>query len=315
MEEFLFGTNNRKGFALLPIILVVSSVVAIGIGFGAVIVTRDVFVKNSRSHFPAPTAPVQILGDTVAPEVIPTADPDPVVDCTFTHIGTKRLKNSICKKSTECQVGDKWIYYSSVAKCKADQQNVASNANPTRTGSIVKYHDWCNNKEVSVYQNELITKKSSDGKTYSMTKDDWNCYEKYLASKGTGSGGTSTVNNYPPCTVFYPALGYSQTYSYTSPSTCSLWQSQANAGSQNMVTYPTTKPLPTSVPVPQYRDYNDPVCQNIRNEWEKVKAAIGPLDFTNHNYSNSADLMRDYLTAKDKYNAVYSSNKCTGYLQ
>ncbi len=53
----------------------------------------------------------------------------------------------------------------------------------TRTGQIIPYHDWCNNKNISVYENELITKKSSDGKIYTMTQGDWDCYETYLKSQ------------------------------------------------------------------------------------------------------------------------------------
>lgn len=53
---------------------------------------------------------------------------------------------------------------------------------PSRTGDIISYHDWCNNKDTSVYENEIIVKKSSDGNIYGMTVDDWNCYEKFLIS-------------------------------------------------------------------------------------------------------------------------------------
>lgn len=52
----------------------------------------------------------------------PTIDADPVIDCNFTNIGTMRLKSSVCSKSTDCQIGDKWIYYDSVDKCKQDQK-------------------------------------------------------------------------------------------------------------------------------------------------------------------------------------------------
>ncbi len=60
------------------------------------------------------------------------------------------------------------------------QQEVSQNQNPSRTGRIISYHEWCANKDISIYENELITMKSSDGKIYSMTQGDWDCYEKYL---------------------------------------------------------------------------------------------------------------------------------------
>jgi len=46
---------------------------------------------------------------------------DPIINCKFTHLGIIRLRRSVCNKSTECQIGDKWIYYDSISKCKADQ--------------------------------------------------------------------------------------------------------------------------------------------------------------------------------------------------
>jgi len=54
------------------------------------------------------------------------------------------------------------------------------NQHPSRTGKIISYHEWCTGKDISIYENELITKKSSDGKTYTMTEGDWVCYENYL---------------------------------------------------------------------------------------------------------------------------------------
>jgi uncharacterized protein YkwD len=54
---------------------------------------------------------------------------------------------------------------------------------PSRTGEIIPYHEWCGNREIKIYRNELITQNSSDGSTYSMTKGDWDCYEKYLQTK------------------------------------------------------------------------------------------------------------------------------------
>lgn len=39
---------------------------------------------------------------------------------------------------------------------------------PSRTGRIVQYQDWCNNKDISVYENEIIVQKSSDGNVYGI---------------------------------------------------------------------------------------------------------------------------------------------------
>lgn len=59
----------------------------------------------------------------------------------------------------------------------------AQNQVTSRTGKIIPYHDWCNDEDISVYENELVTMTSSDGNTYSMTVDDWNCYENFLKNK------------------------------------------------------------------------------------------------------------------------------------
>lgn len=64
---------------------------------------------------------VPIPSSTPTPKPKVYIDPDPIIDCKFTYIGTIRLKRSICNKSTDCQIGNKWIYYDSVDKCKADQ--------------------------------------------------------------------------------------------------------------------------------------------------------------------------------------------------
>lgn len=60
------------------------------------------------------------------------------------------------------------------------QQATYQNQSPSRTGKIISYHEWCADKDISIYENELITKKSSDGNIYTMTQGDWDCYEDYL---------------------------------------------------------------------------------------------------------------------------------------
>ncbi len=73
-------------------------------------------------------------------------------------------------------------HYSS-QRATYDESSITTNTTPSRTGRIVPYNDWCNNKDISVYENEIIVKKSSDGNIYGMTVDDWDCYENYLKWK------------------------------------------------------------------------------------------------------------------------------------
>lgn len=41
-------------------------------------------------------------------------------------------------------------------------------------------------------------------------------------------------SNYPSCTIYYPSLGYSKTYNYTSPSDCEYWRQRALERSQTL---------------------------------------------------------------------------------
>lgn len=59
-------------------------------------------------------------------------------------------------------------------------QAVQYNNVSTRTGKIISYHEWCTNKDISIYEGELVTRISTDGKTYAMTEGDWTCYENFL---------------------------------------------------------------------------------------------------------------------------------------
>lgn len=102
----------------------------------------------------------------------PTFDPDPIVNCNFTSLGTKRMKSTECSKSFECQVGQQWYIYTSRDKCTQDQA----------TNLKQQYNNNSNYKPIPTY---------------------------------------------PPCTVYYSALGYSQTYSYTSPEECSKLQKES----------------------------------------------------------------------------------------
>ena len=53
-------------------------------------------------------------------------------------------------------------------------------------------------------------------------------------SAGDGSGSINTYNSpsYPPCTIYYPASGTSQTFTTFSPETCKSFQDSANLSAQ-----------------------------------------------------------------------------------
>lgn len=140
-----------------------------------------------------------------------------------------------------------------------NEQNVNTtpvSGDGSRTGNIVSYKEYCTGKQISVYENEIINKVSSfDGKTYGMTKGDWDCYDK---NSQTQKQLANTQNNYPPCTVYYPGLKESKTYNYTSPEQCSYWQERAATPPQPL-TLPEIKaaPLPTIEPYKFSQEFLD----------------------------------------------------------
>lgn len=75
-------------------------------------------------------------------------------------------------------------HFGTQMKSYTGSTNIANNnQRPSRIGRVIQYHDWCNNKNISVYENEIIVKKSSDGNIYGMTSDDWICYENAMKNR------------------------------------------------------------------------------------------------------------------------------------
>lgn len=71
----------------------------------------------------------------------------------------------------------------------------------------------------------------------------------------SNSSCTLAQNNYnsaayPPCTIYYPSLGYSRTYNLL-PSDCQYYKGQDNTTTQ-ITNYPTFAPVPTFAPLPTY---------------------------------------------------------------
>jgi|GEM_PF-4446425 len=121
----------------------------------------------------------------------------------------------------------------------------------TRTGKIIKYKEWCTGNEISIYENELIKGKTSDGKTYYMTKGDWDCYYKTTAQLNNLPFSSDTFNpsNYYPCTICYSALGTCSTYNYLYKTKEECDNAQASVSkysTSNQNTYQTPTSAPTS---------------------------------------------------------------------
>ncbi len=78
--------------------------------------------------------------------------------------------------------------------------NNPASSDGSRTGRIISYHEYCSNKDISVYQNELLAKVSPhDGKTYTMTQGDWDCYDKNSVAAKTSPNNTNNNSNLVTC--------------------------------------------------------------------------------------------------------------------
>lgn len=159
-------------------------------------------VATDITLIPSPT-----VSQTPEPLPVVTPDPDPVINCLFTNIPDREMRKSACNRATECEIGDKWVFYSSKDACirdqKAEQPAPKATQTPTKAPQTVP--------------------SVQPAQTYSAP-------------------------SYPPCTVYYPALGYSQTYSYTSPETCAMWQA-SNSGSNATAPAPSVEPVDNSAQV------------------------------------------------------------------
>lgn len=141
----------------------------------------------------------------------------------------------------------------------ADPQQTQITHNGSRTGPIVKYHEWCTGNYISVYENERLEQKAADGKTYYMTKDDWDCYWKYTNSEQNNNPNPNYVseppNNNKPlitCTVTYPCTGKSYTYQLDQD-TCTFLQQSAQS-------------CTASSPIPSPSVYLDSAIQQSLNQ-------------------------------------------------
>lgn len=112
----------------------------------------------------------------------------------------------------------------------------------SRTGPIVDYYSYCDQKTIKVYENERVPFTTKEGNLVYSTKGDIDCYIKNNSAQSPQTTGNTNVpstastyipSSYPPCTIYYPVLHYSQTYNYMSPESCRAAQNSANAGSAN----------------------------------------------------------------------------------
>jgi hypothetical protein len=108
--------------------------------------TVSIAQTKAPTNTPTPTdmpTPTDKPTPTVTLTPTPTTDPDPIVTCLINSKcggGTEQLRESVCKASTCCQMGDSYIFYLDKSKCANDQQNFVSkylSPSPTPTPTAI----------------------------------------------------------------------------------------------------------------------------------------------------------------------------------
>lgn len=126
------------------------------------------------------------------------------------------------------------------------------------------------------------------------------------SSSYTGSVNTNTVPSYPPCTIYYSALGYSQTYNYMSPETCEEWRKT------NMI--PTYTPVPT-IDQKAIDDYNQllddhrDACNKAVAEWRYYKERF--MEGEGKEYSSSYEAALELERRRQIYQQDLYDAGCT----
>lgn len=101
--------------------------------------------KVNSYDFESEIIVIHFAGEKTVEPIIPQknttqkSDPDPIIDCQFSTVGTVKLKKSVCSITFECQIGGPWYLYTDKNKCLEDQKKYASGGkvtNPTITNYV-----------------------------------------------------------------------------------------------------------------------------------------------------------------------------------
>ena len=94
------------------------------------------------------------------------------------------------------------------------------------------------------------------------------CAEDQKKDTPTAYPAFTPPPTYPPCTVFYPALGYSQTYVNVLTSQCDLWKQQANSyATPTPYVQPTMSPEEQQALINQHNSQVDRCQHDIVNNY------------------------------------------------
>lgn len=271
-------TKNKKGkevtktnsFSLYVIIFIILLICLL-----AFLITKDsgLILGKHYEITPTPTS-IPTIFDTPTPTPKPTyIDPNPIISCSINAScggGYRQMRKSECDASTCCLID---------VKCGGPQ--VMSKA--------------------ACASSYCCILKDGAGKLLNSKAECDNYYSNPNPKTNSNTPVINTYNapSYPSCTVYYPGLHYSQTYTNISPDLCKSWQDAANAGG----TTNTQSAIPTPTPTVD----NSAICNQIIQEWDIVKTQIN-----DGNYSSSAEEAVAYISTRDSYRQKLSSYGCPG---
>ncbi|HSX48999.1 MAG TPA: hypothetical protein VLE44_01955 [Candidatus Saccharimonadales bacterium] len=142
--------------------------------------------------------------------------------------------------------------------------------------------------------------------------DKWSVYpNKDSCTQAQGNSnppGNSAENNYPPCTIYYPALKNSVTYPYTSPTQCLTLQQQANSSVTTTISVYT----PTPTQDPHYQDLvnqHQDACNQAVSEWNTQKQQFYTTEY--NNFSSSTEAIQELNRRMQVYQQQLYSAGCS----
>lgn len=123
----------------------------------------------------------------------------------------------------------------------------------TRTGPIISYNSYCENKEVSIHQNELYKYTDTEGQTWHMTQSDIICWERDLANHRSNMKYYNSFDNSKYADDIFNDLRATFT-PYPTPDIGTIDANNYFEKNKQLYQYspPTNTPAPDYAPVPIY---------------------------------------------------------------
>jgi hypothetical protein len=216
-------------------------VIIVAIGFLGALIT---YAQAQITKYPSQPLPTITL-PTSSPTQLPTAtpkpyvNPDPIITCNINAScggGSRQLRQSVCDSMNCCLIDQRCGGPKFITKTACN--NSFCCLLNDGTGKLLSSKSACDNYATQVFENSINNQPT-----------------------------------YPSCTVYYPVLGYSQTYTDTPPETCQTWQDQASS-------VKTAPPIQTQQVTPVDNSANNQQCkatasQTLNEKEQGVRAQYG----------------------------------------